>query len=548
MALYPEFIGPTYQSQSPNADLEDCLNWYPELVESGAGKNRLVYYRTPGLALFTTLPQTPIRGIFAGENRLFAIAGTEYYEIFHDGTYTDYGSVGNDGNPADLEFNGSQVLIASNGWAWVSTGGAPSAAHFNNPWTDLVIDGTNNHIITSAANPFTAADVGAGIDITGGTGFTVGFYTVSSVNVGTGQATLNAAVGTTGSTGGQGAQRVPAVRIAFLDSYFWAQNSFSSKQFNLSNLLDGTTWDPLQFASKEGYPDNISAIWADHEEMYIFGDEQATEVWRANGQVQPNFPYQRDPSAFMHFGCRAPFSPARVYQGVAWLAGDQKRGGVFAAYAEGYQPRRISTHAVEQIWTGYSKTSDAVSYSELLNGHHFWVISFPTANATWCYDFTTRMWHRRGWWNGASTDRARVAYQCYVGLGSLAPAWYGGDWQNGKIYTVSTAHLDDAGVAPERIRVAPYIAREAYRDAHDSFQLDMQGSGTVPATLYFTDDNGATWSNPKYNAWNPTAAKRQGLLWRRLGSPRARAYKVRIQAAVDVALINAYINGRPGEA
>ena len=546
MALYPEFIGPTYAPYSPNADLEDCLNWYPELVESGAGKNRLIYLRTPGLALFATLPTSPIRGVFAGENRLFVIAGSHYYEVFSDGTHTDYGDVGNDGLPADLEFNGNQVLIASNGWAWVSTGGAVSPAHFNDPWTDLVIDAVTNTKISSALNPFTAADVGAGIDITGGTGFTVQFLTVQSVAAGV--ATMSGPVGTVGSTGGQAAQRVPARRVQFLDSYFWAMNGTNSKQFNLSNLLDGTTWDPLQFASKEGYPDNIGSMLSDHEEMYIFGDEQSTEVWRANGQVQPNFPYQRDPGAFMHWACRALFSPVRVYNGVGWLAGDQKRGGVFAAYAEGYQPRRISTHAIEQAWNKYTKTSDAISYSEFLNGHHFWVITFPTANATWCYDFNTGMWHRRGWWNGASSDRTRVAFQCFLGLGTLSDAFYGGDWQNGNIYTVSMANFTDNGVIPERIRTAPYIAREADLDAHDSFQLDLQASGTVNASLEFSDDNGKTYSQKKYAGWNPVAAKRQGLKWRRLGSSRARAYRVRMQVNADVSLINAYINGRPGEA
>jgi len=69
-------------------------------------------------------------------------------------------------------------------------------------YTDLVIDATTNTDVTSAATPFTSAHVGNVINITGGTGFTVGRYEVISV-AGV-IATLSSAVGTTSSTGGAG--------------------------------------------------------------------------------------------------------------------------------------------------------------------------------------------------------------------------------------------------------------------------------------------------------------------------------------------------------
>jgi hypothetical protein len=79
-------------------------------VESGAGRNRYKFKRTPGLQVFCALPKTPIRGIFPGENRLFAVAGNSFYEIFSNGTFTDRSAlggasfIGNDGNPCDLAY------------------------------------------------------------------------------------------------------------------------------------------------------------------------------------------------------------------------------------------------------------------------------------------------------------------------------------------------------------------------------------------------------------------------------------------------------------
>lgn len=68
-------------------------------------------------------------------------------------------------------------------------------------FTDLVIGGTNTQL-TSVLNPFSAASVGNCIHITGGTGFTTGWYEVTSVSVTT--ATMDRAVGTATSTGGTG--------------------------------------------------------------------------------------------------------------------------------------------------------------------------------------------------------------------------------------------------------------------------------------------------------------------------------------------------------
>ena len=68
-------------------------------------------------------------------------------------------------------------------------------------YTDLVI-GTTTTQLTSAGNPFSSADVGNVIQITSGSGFTTGFYTINSVSGTT--ATMDRAVGTASSTGGHG--------------------------------------------------------------------------------------------------------------------------------------------------------------------------------------------------------------------------------------------------------------------------------------------------------------------------------------------------------
>lgn len=94
----------------------------------------------------------------------------------------------------------------ANGGGFDPTSGTPGTDYSqqNSPqvvFTDLVIGGTTTQL-TSAAFPFSAASVGNLINITGGTGFTVGRYQVISVSGVT--ATMDRAVGTGASTGGTG--------------------------------------------------------------------------------------------------------------------------------------------------------------------------------------------------------------------------------------------------------------------------------------------------------------------------------------------------------
>jgi len=66
--------------------------------------------------------------------------------------------------------------------------------------TDLAVDATTNTKVTSAGYGFTFADAGRWINITAGTGFTIGYYQILSVSGST--ATLNASPAATSTTGG----------------------------------------------------------------------------------------------------------------------------------------------------------------------------------------------------------------------------------------------------------------------------------------------------------------------------------------------------------
>ncbi len=118
---FPNFIGGSYQSQSPRAALERTINFYPERIDTGGAKNTWALYPTPGVQTFATptVPDTPVRGMFYQTSRCFAVIGTSLYEVFEDGTLTRRGSAGaiaTTGDPAYITSNGDggeQLAIAS---------------------------------------------------------------------------------------------------------------------------------------------------------------------------------------------------------------------------------------------------------------------------------------------------------------------------------------------------------------------------------------------------------------------------------------------------
>lgn len=544
MPNFDGFIGGSYQAASTLLDAQVTFNLYPEFDQAGKGKNIGALMGTPGLAAFATLGAGPIRGVWPGENRLFAVSGANLYEVFYNGTANNRGSVGTDGLPVTILSNGNQLGIISAGQFYLDNGAGPVAITFASNLSGTV--STNGTTVTwVSGDTFNPGLVGGNITIN------AVVYVVSAY-IDEYTLLIASSAGTQVDVPFTAASPVSASSGTFLDGYFIVAQGSNSKLFNYSNLLPlgGAVWDPTDVQTKEAYPDNIAAVFADHEELWVFGDEQSTEVYQDTGAALN--PFQPIQGNIVHYGLGAKNSVVRLNTGVAWLAIDVERGGVMAFYAQGFQPVRVSTHAVEAAWNTYSTIVDAVAYSYLDQGHHFWVISFPTANATWVFDATTNLWHQRGWWNGTSLQRDRVAFHAYVALagsggGLVPPAHYVGDWQSGVIYKMSTQYTDHAGTAIHRIRACPYIATEISRIFFHRFWVDAQvtaGSDgdnlNLSPLLDWSDDGGVTWSNthsPRASDYGNGAR----LVWPRLGASKfkGRVFRVTITDNVPIALVAA---------
>jgi len=382
------------------------------------------------------------------------------------------------------------------------------------------------------------------------------------------------------TTGGFGQITDPdfpgAVTVCYLDGYF-VFNEPNSQKMWVTALLDGTSINPLEFASTEGSPDGLLAVVSNFREVWAFGTN-SIEVWYDSGAT--DFPLQRIQGAFNELGCAAPYSVAKMDNGLFWLGRDRRGQGIVYR-ANGYQGQRISTHAVEWHIQQYTDMSDAIAYTYQQDGHSFYVLIFPTANTTWVYDASTQAWHERAGFVAGAFTRHRS--NCQMAFNNKIVV---GDFENGNIYAFDLDVYADNGQIQKWLRTwraLPTGTNNLKRTAHHSLQLDCEtGVGlngfVVPETIYlmteidnylitesgnyliadqeaaatqgsnpevmlrWSDDGGHTWSNEHWSPLGKIGAYGHRTFWRRLGMTlklRDRVYELSMTDPVKVAIMGA---------
>jgi hypothetical protein len=343
-----------------------------------------------------------------------------------------------------------------------------------------------------------------------------------------------------------------ASTVAFLDGYFVFTQP-NSQIFWVTELYDGANIDPLNFASTEGSPDNLIAVNVNHREAWLFGTN-SVEVWYNAGT--PDFPLQRIQGAFMEVGCAATYSIAKLDNTLFWLGRDMRGRGIVYR-ANGYSGVRVSTHAIEFAIQSYGNISDAIAYTYQQEGHSFYVLTFPSANATWVYDVATNLWHERaGFSDGLFT---RHISNCQAAFNSEIVV---GDYQNGNIYAFDLNVYADNGAIQKWLRswrALPPGQNNLKRTSQHSLQLNCEagvglndGQGSDPAVmLRWSDDGGHTWSNEHWLFMGKIGETGYRTIWRRLGMTlklRDRVYEVSGTDAVKIAIIGAELYGTPTNA
>ena len=467
------FLGVAYVARSKTLADQQCINLFPEIVESKSGSAVGAFYGCPGLLLKATVGSGPIRGMLVAMGYLYVVSGAGLYQLDQNYTATLLGSLPTSSGPVSITANTTQVAVFDGlgGYSW--SGG----------------------IFASISLPF--------------------------------------------SSPGQ---------VAYMDGLAVAtqQGTFNLWQSNVNDL---TTWGALNFTTEDGSADNVVAITEFHNQLVIF--KQGYICFYINADLS-GFVFQRLSGVYIEQGCIAPYSVAKIAESVLWL-GQSITGGKTVYVMKGYTPERISTHAIEYAIAQYSRVDDAVGYCYSQEGHKFYVLNFPTGNATWVLDLTATekmgiaAWHQRASFSAGQFNQYQGQTQAYFNTLPLV-----GDYQSGNIYSLDMDTYTDNGNPRKWVRSWRAVAQAEYEPRKFSF-LELQaetGNGETSTSnpqiaLRYSDD-AFSWSPEFLQPLGGQGNTGNQIRWNRLGMTRRglnsdRVFEISSTDPFKVALLTADI-------
>lgn len=321
-----------------------------------------------------------------------------------------------------------------------------------------------------------------------------------------------------------------ATQGGFLYGYFVAFD-ITQGQVRMSDLFDGTTWDPTQFFAPSIPQDPWLAMLVNpYGQILLIG--KWTGSFYYNAGTFP-IPFAPDPSGLLEEGIASTFSIRQAGKSAAWLA-TNKNGGYQVVRATGFTPQPISTRALEYQISRYARVDDAIGESYEDQGHAFYILTFPTAKKTHVYDFTTGKWHRRMTWLAEQNaeDSWRPIFHCFAFNKHLVC-----DRTTGTVYVMDIAFpLDVDGRVIRRIRRAPAVQHERLRMFFPKFELLLEsglgtstGAGSNPLVMMRkSDDYGQTWSSERQASAGKIGQYRMRVRFLNTGSARGRVFEVSV--------------------
>lgn len=316
---------------------------------------------------------------------------------------------------------------------------------------------------------------------------------------------------------------VGASSVAYLDGYFVFTAYENNSRFFCSNLLDGTTYDALDFAYADGRPNVVRRVIEHNGDLWLMG-EGGIEAWYDAGTV--NFPFRRRPGTEIPYGCANPESVAICDNAIFYLTQN-----AVVLRVDGYTPTRVSTYAIED-WIRKENNFyyvDACSYSQ--DGHAFYCITFMGPHQrTFVYDPGMKRWHDRssavdgnGPWRGRNV--ATRGSQILIG-----------DRFSGKLYTPDAAITNDDGTELIRTITFPQVWADTKRAFMARLELEMEtGLATKNANilLEISDDGGKSFRKREV-LYTGVNGEQLRVFWTRLGSFRDRVLRLTLYDVCNV--------------
>jgi hypothetical protein len=183
--------------------------------------------------------------------------------------------------------------------------------------------------------------------------------------------------------------------IDFHDTYFLCAASAdgfysppANNTWRLSAQNNGLSWpdDAASIGLLQTKPDNTQAVVrfpSKGNMIFVFG-RTVTEPWFDVGYQL--FPYQRNTSFNVDYGCLNPATIASMDEIVVWLSINEKAGPVLM-YSDGGMPQQITTDGFDYVLSNLQNPQDSQGFIFRQDGHIFYHINFYSDNLSFFVDF-----------------------------------------------------------------------------------------------------------------------------------------------------------------
>lgn len=244
------------------------------------------------------------------------------------------------------------------------------------------------------------------------------------------------------------------VSLTFTPGYITYQNGriiaavIGTSTWQLSAVGDATTWPSQNVGTLQTKPDLVTAVqrFPGRGNLLCVMGNTVTELWQDIGSAI--FPYQRNSSVNIDYGCLNPATIAFNENIICGLFANEK-SGPFIAYFTGGDINKISTDGIDFKLSQLKKPQDSYGFFFRQDGHLIYQISFPTDNLTYIYDFNTKKFFSLCDEHQNIHIAKRIAF--------FNDEYYFVSFIDGNIYNISTQFTTYNGIEIPRVRICRNI-------------------------------------------------------------------------------------------
>ena len=327
--------------------------------------------------------------------------------------------------------------------------------------------------------------------------------------------------------------------VTYDDNQYYAPSEDSYVEDTLES--EEQWFGALCFQKAEFASDIITGIRSADDYLAILGTASLQiYVWQDN-EYNPFITTTKTTEV----GCKYIKSAVNVGGKIVFLA--SSKTGENAIYSvDASSVTRISKSApwLENTLSRMSVKSDSFAYSYTKDGHQFYIISFPTENKTYCYDFSEDEWHLRSTRNSKnilSIWYPSFSVRCY---GKIYLASY---YESKLLYLDENKCTDYNGKMIQRERTTGITINNFNNVIIRSLEL-ICNSGTTPilqtydsegkplstegynptVMLQISFDGGQTWGTERWSKLGRQGQYDYRVRWNNLGVGRKVAFRVSV--------------------